>query len=158
MLIENYKGVDILHDANKDEFYTSIVIKKGSGSRKNEYIKASRLQKIRDDVDKFLNTSAKRPILKKAWLKESYGSTYKLVDVILFNSISNSIQVRDNDGNLKTITLNDYNRKGDLYLDCAENKANILLLNKKHDEIKKIEKETSCTGGKLIPLKTEHFK
>lgn len=158
MLIENYKGVDILHDATKDEFYTSIVIRKGSHGRKDEYIKAARLQKCRDEIDKFWNTSGKKPILKKAWLRKYDNGDIKPVDVVLYNAITGDIQVRDSDNNLTTITTNGYRNKGTLFLDCAENKANIQLLNKKYNEVKKIEKETSCTGGKLIPLTVNHFK
>lgn len=160
MLIENYKGVDILHDANKDEFYTSIVIRNGRGSKKDEYIRSGRLQKTRDEIDKFLNTSSKKPVTKKAWLRGAYDSdNYKLVDVVLYNAISGSVQVRKEDGALVTINFDSYSRsKGTLYLDCTENKANISLLNKKMNEISKINKEISCTGGKLIPLTVAHFK
>jgi hypothetical protein len=159
MLIENYKGIDILHDANKDEFYTSIVIRKGSGSRKDEFIRSGRLQKCRDEIDKFLNTSGKKPVLKKAWHRGRYESgDYRLVDVILYNAISGDIQVRDSDNKLITISKDSYRSNGTLYLDCVENKTNIALLNKKIQDVKRIEKETSCTVGKLIPLTVEHFK
>src|SRR5688500_13988840 len=150
MLIENYRGVNILHDATKDEFYTNLVIRKGTMGKKDEYITSGRLQKIRDIIDRFLNTASKKPVVKKAWLKSKYESDgYKQVDIVLYNAISNTVLVKETDGKTQTINLNDYHeRNGKLYLDCQENTTNISLLNKRNNEIKKIEKEVSCTGGK----------
>ncbi|MFM2456622.1 hypothetical protein QU896_29330, partial [Citrobacter freundii] len=87
--IENYKGIEISHDAVKDEFYTNVIIRKSSTGKKDEYITAPRLQRVRDSIDKFLNTAAKKPVLKKAWYKGRYESDgYKLVDILIYNSIS----------------------------------------------------------------------
>ena len=65
MLIENYKGIDIFHNAQKDEFYTTIIVRKSSIGKKDEVISSPRLQRTRDDIDKFLNTAAKKPVVKK---------------------------------------------------------------------------------------------
>lgn len=157
MLIENYKGIDICHDAGKDIFYTSIVIN-ARATKKDEVISGPRLQRIRDDIDKFLNTASKKPVLKKAWLKDR-SDNYALVDIILFNSISQTVMVSDKDGKIKTIKLSPMWTSDDkLLLSCKENKAIIANLIKKKAEIDKINKETSCSRGKLLPLKLEHFK
>ncbi len=159
MQIENYKGIAIMHNATKDEFYTNVVIRKSSNGKKDEYITAPRLQRVRDDIDKFLNTAAKKPVLKKVWLKGRYDSdSYKLVEVILHNSISHTVMVKDKEGKVSTIGLNEYRSDDKLYISCKENDAIIANLVKKNAEIEKIKKETSCSGGKLIPLKLEHFK
>ena len=158
MQIENYKGIAIMHNATKDEFYTNVVIRKSSNGKKDEYITAPRLQRVRDDIDKFLNTAAKKPVLKKAWLKGRYDSDgYKLVEIILHNSISKTVMLQDKEG--KTITTNIESRYNDdkVYLSCKENDAIIADLNKKIADIEKIEKTLSCSRGKLIPLLNEHF-
>jgi len=155
MKIENYKGVDILHDAKKDEFYTNIVIRKGEFGRKSELISAPRLQKTRDEIDKFLNTAAKKPVLKKAWLR--YHETYEKVEVVLFNSISETTQIKKSDGRTELLKEASYRNDEKLFLSCKENDSIIEVLNKKQKEIEKIRKEISCSGGKLIPLSKVHF-
>ncbi len=55
MLIETYKGVQIHHNGQTDEFYTDIVLNTTLNGKK-EYIRNGRLQKIREQLDKFLNT------------------------------------------------------------------------------------------------------
>jgi hypothetical protein len=161
MLIENYKGIEINHNAAKDEFYTNIIIRKGSNGKKDEYITSPRLQRVRDDIDKFLNTAAKKPVLKKAWYKGKYESdAYKLVYVIIHNAISDTVVVQEKGGKPVSVALNDNGWRNDskLFLSCKENDAIIANLIKKEAEISKIKKETSCSSGKLLPLKMEHFK
>lgn len=157
MLIETYKGVSVFHDAAKDEFYTQIVINKRSG-KSDEFIKGGRLGAIRDNIDKFLNTAAKKPIITKAWHKGRYETDkYEKVDIIIMNAISNTVMIKFEDGKTKSLSFLGYNREGGLFLSCKENDEIIKNLNKKEQEIAKIKKETSCTSGKLIPLKSEHF-
>lgn len=159
MLIELYKGIQIFHDATKDEFYTQIVINKRSG-KKDEYIRGGRLGGVRDSIDKFLNTAAKKPVIKTAWIKGKYEyDRYEKVDVIILNAIINSVVVKDKNGKLKDAVIDSsrYGRDDKLYLCCKENDAIIANLNKKQEEIEKIKNETSCSSGKLIPLKSEHF-
>lgn len=161
MLIEKYKGIDIKHDAAKDEFFTNIIIRKGGNGKKDEYISAPRLQRLRDELDKFLNTAAKKPVLKKVWAKGKYDSDqYKLAQVILFNSITGQVIIKYDDGNTKPVYLtgNSYSRDEKLFLSCKENDSILKLINQKLAAIKAIEKELSCTRGKLIPLELEHFK
>lgn len=161
MLIENYKGIEINHNAAKDEFYTNVIIRKGSNGKKDEYIGSPRLQRVRDDIDKFLNTAGKKPVLQKAWHKGKYDSdTYKLVDIIIHNAISNTVMIQEKDGKPTSVALNDNGYRSDsrLFLSCKENDAIIANLIKKEAEINKIKKETSCSSGKLLPLKMEHFK
>lgn len=158
MLIEIYKGIEINHNANTDEFYTSIIINTKSNGKK-EYITAGRLQKIRDDIDKFLNTAAKKPFISKAWKKGKYNSEkYELVDIIILSAITGGITYKQ-DGRLETTGTHRYSSDDPkLFLKCKENDAIIENLNKKQAEINKIEKEISCSSGKLLPLKNEHFK
>ncbi len=163
MLIETYKGIEIFHNAVKDEFYTNIIIRKAGGfNKKNEYIRESRLQRIRDEIDKFINTAAKKPLLKKAWHKGRYSSDfYNQVEVILYNKISGYVMVRDVSGKESTMYLSETNyRYSDdkLYIRCKENDAIIAKLMKNKEAIEKIQKEQSCSGGKLIPFTSEHFK
>lgn len=156
MLIEKYKGIDVFHDAAKDEFYTKIVINKRQG-KSDEVIKGGRLGAVRDNIDKFLNTAAKKPIIKKAWYKgrNDYDG-YQKVDVIVYNAISGSIMVEFEDGKIKFTSVGQY-RDEKLYICCKENDAIVANLQKKQAEIDKIKKETSCSSGKLIPVKPEHF-
>lgn len=158
MLIENYKGIEIFHNAEKDEFYTKVVINKRSG-KSDEYIKGGRLGSIRDNIDKFLNTAAKKPVLKAAWMKGKYEEVFEKVDIVILNAITNSVMVRGKDGKLKDAVIEGgkYGREDRLYLVCKENDAIVSNLNKKHQEMEKIKHETSCSSGKLIPLKPEHF-
>lgn len=161
MLIENYKVIDINHDAAKDEFYTTIVIRKSTTGKQDEYIRGGRLQNTRDQIDKFLNTASKKPVLKKAWLRGRYNSSgYEQVNVIVYNKITNYVVV-SKEGDSKQINIalsnQNYGDRNKLYLDCKENAAIISTLKKKEEEKRKIEKETSCSSGKLIPLTLEHF-
>lgn len=160
MLIENYKGIEIFHNASSDIFYTTIVIRKGTNGRKDEFLSFPRLQKTRDEIDKFLNTSAKKPILKKAWYKGKYDSDgYKLVEVVVYSDISQTVTIKGKDVREEKIDLKDeYYNNIKLFLHCKENDAIISNLIKKKSEIDKINKEISCSGGKLLPLKLEHFK
>jgi hypothetical protein len=156
MRIERYKGVEIHHDAMKDEFYTQIVINKREGKR-DEVIKGTRLQSVRDSIDKFLNTAAKKPIIQKAWLiSKNDNEKYEPVDIILINLISGDIQVRKKDGKMEVVEKKSYYGPR-LFLSCKENDAMVKALQQKLDQIEKIRKEFSCTSGKLIPLKEEHF-
>lgn len=158
MLIENYKGVDIRHNAAKDEFFTNIVINKKSNGKK-EFISFPRLQKTRDEIDKFLNTAAKKPVLKKAWMRGRYDNNfYELVDVILLNTISKQVVVKNKEGRETHIELSKYDDDYKIFLSCKENDAIIKTLNEKLKAIAKIEKETSCSGGKLIPFTMDNFK
>lgn len=158
MLIENYKGVEINHNATADEFYTNIVLLKGTNGKKDQYIRNGRLQATRDMIDKFLNTAAKKPVLTKAWYKGKYDSDeYEKVEVILRNEISGDIQIK-NDGKIYNLNKNGCrSEQGKLYLSCKENDAIIAILKKKEAEIEKIEKEVRCTSGKLIPFVAGHF-
>ncbi len=157
MKIENYKGIDIMHDAKKDEFFTSIVILNKSYGKKDEVIRSPRLQKTRDEIDKFLNTASKKPVLKKAWYKEYDSYPYVKVDILLFNMISNTFQISFNN-RLLSFNLNRHNDDKKLFICCKENDTIVKSLNDKMEQIKKIEKEKSCSSGKLIPLKMEHFE
>lgn len=160
MLIEIYKGIEINHNAVKDEFYTNVLIKKAGIGKKDEYITGPRLQRVRDDIDKFLNTAAKKPTVKKAWYKgRGSNSNYTLVDIIIYNAISGEVMVQEKNGRPVYVKLeSNYRPDEKLYLSCKENDAIIALLVKKQAEIDKINKETSCSSGKLIPLNGSHFK
>lgn len=158
MLIEIYKGIEIFHNAVKDEFYTTVVINKRSG-KPDEIIKGGRLGVVRENLDKWLNTAAKKPIVKLAWYKGKYDyDPYEKVEVIIFNAITNSGMVKGKDGRLKEVPISpDRYREERLFLSCKENDAIIANLNKKREEIEKIKEEISCSSGKLIPCKPEHF-
>lgn len=160
MLIENYKGVEIHHNATSDEFFTNIVILKGEFGKKDQVIRNGRLQATRDHIDKFLNTASKKPVVPKAWYRGKYNSdNYEKVDVILISNITDTIQIK-RAGKILTVGKDRHrnNEQGNLYLCCKENDAIISNLNKKQKEIEKIEKEISCSSGKLIPFsKEEHF-
>lgn len=156
MLIEIYKGVEIFHDASKDFFYTKIVINKRQ-FKKDEVIQAGRLQATRDEVDKFLNTSAKKSAIKKAWLGRERES-FELVEIFCLNAITGEVMVKTKDGKVKNASLGHTGyREERLFLQCKENDAIIANLQKKAAEIEKIKKETSCSSGKLLPAKPEHF-
>lgn len=158
MKIENYKGVDIWHNASSDEFYTTMVVLKGQHGRKDECITGGRLQKVRNDIDKFLNTAAKKPVMKRAWLKSKYeGGEYELVDIIIYNAISDSVHIRYKNGRTENLGKSEYNSEKRLFISCKENDAIVSGLNKKIREMAKMKKEMSCPGGKLIPLCAEHF-
>jgi hypothetical protein len=161
MLIENYKGIEIFHDANKDEFYTKIVIRKSSNGKKDEFISFPRLQRTRDELDKFLNTAGKKPVVKKAWLKlesrNGYNCSFEKVDVVLYNSISQTTQIKKSDGKLETLKKTYYSSDSKLFLCCKENDAIVASLIKANSEIEKIQKSVSCGSGKLIPMLDEHF-
>lgn len=160
MLVENYKGIEINHDAVKDEFLTSVVIRKGDDKRPSEYLRNFRLQKLRDEIDKFLNVAAKKPVLPKAWQKGKYDSDpYEKVSVIIFNTISGTITTKNDKGRLDNIVLNpDYRtNNGKLFLSCKENDLIMDSIAKKKDAIKKLEAEINCAHGKLLPMKPEHF-
>jgi len=162
MLIENYKGIDINHDASKDEFTTNIIILKGTGGKKDEYIKNGRLQKVRDDIDKFLNTAGEKPVLQKCWTRRYDNDLFKLANIIIFNKISNQAIIQiENDSNLLTVKMGTgyYNNSDHkAWIQCEENDSIIDNLNSKREEINKINKEVSCSSGKLIPLSPDHFK
>lgn len=159
MKIENYKGIDIFHNAEKDEFHTNIVILKGSNGKKDEYISSYRLQKTRDEIDKFLNTASKKPVVKKAWYRKYDTDKLKLVDVQLYNFISDSIMIKDVDGRNVVIDLkSSYSRDKQLYIQCKENDATVTALNKKIDEISKMRTEENCIKSKLILMDAKHFK
>lgn len=153
MLIETYKGIQIKHDAKADEFYTDIVINT-TPSGKKEYIRGGRLQKVRDYVDKFLNTSGKKVVIPQAWLKD--GETYQLVDVILFNAISKRFVIQKKGHRQEEFGASRYGRSAQLFIKSKENDAIIKELIAKQVEIAKIEKTVSCSSGKLIPLSEEH--
>lgn len=158
MLIEVYKGIEIFHNAVKDEFYTTVVINKRPG-KSDETIKGGRLGAVRENLDKWLNTAAKKPIVKLAWYKGKYEyDPYEKVEVVVFNAITNSAAIKGKDGRLKEVLVakNGYLDER-IFLACKENDAIIANLNKKREEIEKIKKETSCSSGKLIPCKPEHF-
>jgi len=155
MLIEIYKGVQITHNSAKDEFHTDIVVNKKLNGKK-DYIKHSRLQAVRDEVDKYLNTAAKKPILKKGWIKGRHEDSWKSVDIICYNSISGEVIIKD-ENKQREIKLPGQYSDDRIVISCKENDAIIANLNKKSAEIERIKKEVSCSGGKLIPLKAEHF-
>ena len=161
MLIENYKGIDIFHNAQKDEFYTTIIVRKSSIGKKDEVISSPRLQRTRDDIDKFLNTAAKKPVVKKAWLigESRYGSkdTFEKVDVIIYNSISQTTQIKKADGKVETLKKPNYSNDSRLYLCCKENDIIVANLMKANAEIEKIQKTVSCSSGKLLPMIEEHY-
>lgn len=154
MLIETYKSVQINHDAKLDEFYTSIVLNTTSKGKK-EYLRGGRLQKLRDGIDKFLNTAGKKPVVQKAWLKRD--ETYSLVEVVLYNSISKKWVIKKSDKDRpEELGGGSYRRSEQLFLKSKENDAIIANLQKAQAEITKIEKTVSCSSGKLIPLSEEH--
>lgn len=155
MLIEIYKGVKISHDAAKDEFYADVVINKKFNGKK-EYIRRPRLQSLRDEVDKYLNTASKKPVVMKGWIKSRNGESYESVKIICYNVISNDVVIEDKDGKRKEIKMGSYYDEK-LVISCKENDAIVANLNKKYAEIERIKKEVSCSGGKLIPVKAEHF-
>lgn len=162
MLIENYKGIDINHDANKDEFLTSVVIRKGQDGKKNEYIGGQRLQKVRNEIDKFLNVAGKKPVLKKAWYRGKYqNDKFEKVEIVVYSTITSLITFKMvGSERLSTAKLSDMSKGTSelLILSCKENDAIIAAIQKRDKEIKKIENETSCSSGKLIPLSLEHFQ
>src|ERR1700748_1905212 len=146
MLIEVYKGIEINHNAEKDIFTTNIVVFKAHIAKKNEYINGPRLQKVRIEIDKFLNTSAKKPVLKKVWIKGRYESSpYELREIIIYNPISNTVMVRGKEGKIANLTLQGkgYNEEK-IFLSCKQNDLIIKNMNAKTLEIEKIKKETSC--------------
>lgn len=159
MLIEIYKGVSIFHDAAKDEFYTSVCLSP-KGQLKKEYIRAGRLGKIRSDIDKYISVIGQKPLMPKAWARASDSEEeFQLVEVVSFNALSQDIIYRKK-GDSKTETRSlegRYGRDVSFYLSCKENDLIVVALNKKAAEIKKIRDEKSCSSGKLIPLKPEHF-
>lgn len=161
MKILNYKGVDVNHDASSDKFYTNIIILKANNGRKDQCISGTGLQAVLDSIDKFLNTAGKKPVLPKAWLKGKYDSdAYEEVEVVLYNTISGVVHVRNKNGKVSTVLFDrhNYKREGTLYLKCKENDTLISTINKKNEAVKKIEKEVNCTSGKLLPLNLEHFE
>lgn len=158
MLIEIYKGIEIFHNAAKDEFYTKVVVNKRSG-KPDEVIKGGRLGSVHEILDKWLNTAAKKPIVKLAWYKGKYEyDPYEKVEVLIFNAITSSAMIKGKDGLLKEVSVSPaWPRDERILLSCKENDAIIANLNKKREEIEKIKRETSCSSGKLIPCKPEHF-
>lgn len=156
MLIENYKGIEINHDAKKDRFYTNVIILKGANGKKDQYIEGHGLQKTRDEIDKFLNTSKHKPVLKKVWIRRD--EDFELVEIILHNPISKTYEVRRKDGKTETIKPARYERDKTLYLQCKENDAIVKNIMEKQKQIDKIKKEYNCSSGKLIPLTEEHFE
>lgn len=158
MLIEIYKGVEINHDAAKDEFFTKIVINKRSG-KPDEVIRGGRLGKVRDEVDKYLNTAAKKPIVKRAWYKGKYADDpYEKVDLTCLNTITGTVMVTTKDGKVKHTSVSDQRYRDDrLFISCKENEAIIANISAKEEQIRKIKNEISCSSGKLIPCKPEHF-
>ncbi len=161
MLIENYKGIEIFHNAQKDEFYTTIIVRKSLNAKKDEVIASPRLQRTRDDIDKFLNTAAKKPIVKKAWLRAENRwkvlDTFEKVEIIIYNSISRTTQIKKADGTVETLRGSNYSDESRLYLCCKENDAIVARLMKANAEVEKIKKEISCTTGKLLPMTQKHY-
>lgn len=159
MLIEIYKGVEITHNATKDIFSTTLVINQRH-SKGDEVIGGPRLQKVRDDIDKFLNQVTKKPVLKKGWLKRRGDYDYSPVEIIIYNPIPKNVMVKEiKNGQITWVKLDsNYNSDYRIVLDCKENNEIIKGLLKKHEEIEKIKKEVSCSSGKIIPLTIEHFK
>jgi hypothetical protein len=158
MLIEIYQGVSIKFDANKDEFYTDIQISP-KGKAKKEYIRAGRLGKVHSEIDKYLSVAKQKPLMPQAWIlcRNSEGK-YELVDVISYNSLSNQITFKRKDSQEpETKGMNGGYKDDMFFLSCKENDAIVTNLNKKAKEIQKIKNEVSCSGGKLIQLKPEHF-
>lgn len=86
-------------------------------------------------------------------VKEAIEQGYKL-----YNAITGGIVVKLKDGKLKDIAPGRYSSRSDrIFIGCKENDAIVAVLNKKREEIEKIKMETSCSSGKLIPCKQEHF-
>ena len=161
MKIENYKGIDIFHNAEKDEFVTKIVVL--PNSKKDSTIRNGRLQKVRDEIDRFLNTAAKKPVLKKAWVwKDKYNdeSGYVKADILIFNCLTNNATIqREGFKATEDFNLTPYwNSDKKVFICCKENDAIIAQMNKDFEAIAKIKKQRSCASGKLIPLAIEHFK
>lgn len=154
-LIEIYKGIQIFHNAEKDQFETNVVASVTNG--KTEYVCAGRLQKTRTEIDKHLNTTIKKPAVKKAWLKSRGYDTYEKVDVIMFNVLSSEYLILI-DGKQRSVKPSQWSDRDELFISCKENDAIIKSLNEKHSVISKIKKEISCASGKLIPMTKEHFK
>lgn len=158
MLIENYKGVSIFHNQKTDEFYTNLVINKTHNGKK-EVIQNGRLQKTRELIDKFLAVSAKKPAIKKAWLKTEnhYGpSEFELVDVVIFNNITKNFVIKkQNETRLEELGQRRSGRSSQLFIKCKENDAIIKDLQKRGAEYEKMRKASSCAEGKLIPLSEE---
>lgn len=161
MLIEIYKGIQIIHDASHDIFNTNIVVNKKFNGKK-EFISSPRLQKVRDEIDRYLNTNSTKPVIKFGWLKnEDYNrySTYEKVELISYNPIVDSITYKKiSDGKIGTADRVSYYRKSQVYISCKENDEIISAIKKKTAEIEKISKSFNCNEGKLIPVKEEHFK
>jgi len=160
MLIETYKGVQVFHNASKDEFYTHLVVIATKGDKKDEILKHQRLQGMRDMIDKYLAVSTKKPTIPKGWYKGKYSSDpYEKVDVILYSTISDTVIVRKANGKevqMKKGYSSGYD-EGSLYLACKKNEALIKAIVEKQKSIDKIKKEVSCTSGKLLPFTKEHF-
>ena len=165
MLIENYKGIEIKHDAQHDEFFTDIEVGKTFKGKK-QYIRNKGLQKTRDDIDKYLATASKKPVLQKVWIrnKEGYSSKeydYTEATLISYNAISGEVRVTNEGGKgYKDISLNGrgYSSDQKLFIQCNENNAIVKAAKKVNAEIEKHEKSISCLTGKMIPLTVEHFK
>lgn len=162
MLIEIYKGIAINHRADIDEFYTDVI---NSIIRdKPNVIKAKRLQKIRDEIDIFISVNGYTPIVKKVWYRQNNNELFKLTDVLLYNAITKQAEIkREGNTNLIVNMANNMystnsGRNANAYIQCEENDAIIKMLNEKQEQINKINSEISCSTGKLIPLKPEHFK
>lgn len=154
MLIETYKGVEILHDAKLDEFYTNIVVNTTINGKK-EYLRNGRLQRLREALDKFLNTAAKKPAIQKAWLKD--GDDFELVDVILFSNISKTFMIKKSaKDRMEEFGPRRYGRSAQLFIKCKENDAIVSAIQKANKEKDKIERAVSCSSGKLIPLSEEY--
>ena len=163
MLIEIYKGVVINHDVVKDIFTTNLVVlsKKTANvynsSQKNSYVSSPRLQATRDEIDRVLNASTTKPLLKKGWYRYSDNSDFEAVTIVYYNLLSKKAQIKKADGTTKDIGLgnNNYGGEGKLYIDSKENNALIANIIKVEKEIKDLKKKISCS--RLIPLTEEHF-
>lgn len=157
MLIEIYKGISIYHNAEKDDFYTDIVINKKYNGNK-EYIRKGRLQQLRNEIDKFLNVASKKPVLKKAWLSDgNTEETFELVTIILYNAITKCVRILRDNGRTSDIETVGY-KSDKLFIKSRENDVVISAINARTKAIEKIKKETKCSRGKLIKVELEHFK
>ncbi len=159
MKTETYKGIDIMHSADKNKFYTKVFIRKRTSGRIQPYISASKIEKVKSEIDLFIKSISAKAGLKKAWLKDCYADGgYKLVDIILYDSASNSVTIRNQKLKITTIPLSEYKFNNDkIFINSKYNNALVNRLNAKQFEIDVLKQQKNSLKEKMVPVKAIYF-
>ncbi len=159
MKIEIHKGVTILFDPKKAEYYTEVVFHKRTPG-KSRYATAKDISVVRSKISQFLiGTKKKRST--NVFVKGDYeDSRYHKASVIFKDNQLKTLTVRFLDtGRIKTIALSDYKyEKPKVFNDTSYNKKTIEAMERNQKAIESLRKERAELKLTLSPFKSRWEK